>query len=178
MRRGKNTMASLKDLSPGKNAPEEVNVVVEIPQGSSIKYEVDEESGAVFADRFLHTAMYYPFNYGFIPGTRADDGDPVDILVISQQPVAPGTVIKAQPIGMLDMEDEAGQDEKIVAVPLTKIDPEYGTVSDISQLPQSLKDKIRHFFEHYKDLEKGKWVKVKNWQDREQAKQAIKKTLL
>lgn len=121
-------MAGLKDLPSGKNLPKEVNVVIEIPQDSNIKYEIDEETGAIFVDRFLHTAMTYPFNYGFIPGTKADDGDPVDVLVISKCPVAPGTVIIAKPIGMLDMEDEAGQDEKVVAVPRERVDPECGVL--------------------------------------------------
>ncbi|MBU0708742.1 inorganic diphosphatase [Patescibacteria group bacterium] len=170
-------MASLKDLPAGKNAPDEVNVVIEIPQESNIKYEIDEETGAMFVDRFLHTAMNYPFNYGFIPSTKADDGDPVDVLVISKFPVAPGTVIIAQPIGMLNMEDEAGQDEKIVAVPRKKVDPEYGALSDISELPESIKNKIKHFFEHYKDLEEGKWVKVREWESKEKALEVITKSL-
>lgn len=170
-------MANLKDLPAGEKAPQEVNVVVEIPQGSSIKYEVDEESGAVFVDRFLHTAMFYPFNYGFVPSTLADDGDPIDILVISQHPVAPGTVIVAKPIGMLDMEDEAGQDEKVVAVPREKVDPQYGLIEEIEELPSSIKKQIEHFFEHYKDLEKEKWVKIKDWQDKKVAQEAISKAL-
>ncbi|MBU1110012.1 inorganic diphosphatase [Patescibacteria group bacterium] len=171
-------MSSLKDLPAGKNAPQEVNIVIEIPQGSSIKYEIDEETGAIFVDRFLHTAMYYPFNYGFIPNTKADDGDPLDVLVVSKHPVAPGSVIIAKPIGMLDMEDEAGQDEKIVAVPREKVDPEYGIIESIDELPSSIKNKIAHFFEHYKDLEKDKWVKVREWQDKKTALEVIKKSIL
>ncbi|OQX51419.1 inorganic pyrophosphatase [candidate division CPR3 bacterium 4484_211] len=171
-------MANLKDLSPGKNAPNEVNVVIEIPQDSSIKYEVDEESGAIFVDRFLHTAMNYPFNYGFIPQTKAQDGDPMDVLVISKYPAAPGTVITACPVGMLNMEDEAGQDEKIVAVPRKKVDPEYGAIADINDLPEIIKRKIVHFFEHYKDLEEGKWVKVKGWKSKEEAIKLIQHSLL
>ena len=112
-------------LSPGKKVPKDIFVVIEIPAGSSVKYEVDKESGAVFVDRFLFTAMHYPFNYGFMPGTLADDGDPVDVLVISEQPVVPGSVIRARPIGMLVMEDEAGKDEKVMAVPISKLDPTY-----------------------------------------------------
>ncbi len=163
----------LKNLPAGKNPPEVINVVIEIPAGSNIKYEVDEDSGAIFVDRFLYTAMNYPFNYGFIPSTAAEDGDPVDVLVLSWHPVAPGTVFKAQPIGLLEMEDEEGIDTKIVAVPVAKVDPVFGNYTDVDQLPQIYKDQIKHFFEHYKDLEPGKWVKIKNWQSANTARQAI-----
>ncbi|NPA13264.1 MAG: inorganic diphosphatase [Aquificae bacterium] len=161
----------------GKNPPEEINVVVEIPQGSSIKYEVDKESGAVFVDRFLYTAMYYPFNYGFIPNTLADDGDPTDVLVISSQPVAVGSVIKSRPIGMLEMEDEDGIDTKIIAVPVSKLDKTFDNIKDITDLPQALLDKIKHFFEHYKELEPGKWVKVKDFKGVEEAKKDIQTSI-
>ncbi len=164
-------------LSPGKDVPEDIFVVVEIPQGSSVKYEVDKESGAVFVDRFLFTPMHYPANYGFIPGTLADDGDPVDVLVVSPQPVAPGSVIRARPIGMLIMEDESGKDEKVVAVPVTKLDKTLENVKDVSGLPEILRQKIKHFFEHYKDLEPGKWVKVQDWKGADEAKEYIKGTL-
>jgi len=167
----------MNKLSPGKNPPELVNVVVEIPQDGSIKYEVDKESGYIFVDRFLYTAFCYPFNYGFIPQTKADDGDPVDVLVISSKAVAPGTVIPVTPIGMLEMNDEEGGDEKIIAVPTKKVDPHYGTWTDISNVPESLKDKIKHFFEHYKELEPDKWVKIKDWKPKKTALETIKKAL-
>ena len=163
----------IKDLKPGKNPPSDVYVVVEIPMGSNVKYEVDKESGLVFVDRFLYTAMYYPFNYGFIPGTLEEDGDPVDVLVISAQPCSPGTVIRVRPIGMLEMEDEEGPDAKVIAVPVEKIDPSYSAVKDVGDLPDALKERIKHFFEHYKELEPGKWVKVTGWRSREEAEKRI-----
>ncbi len=166
------------NLSAGKNPPEQINVFVEIPQDSSIKYELDKESGVIFVDRFLYTAFSYPFNYGFVPNTKAEDGDPVDVLVASSKSVAPGTVIPCQPIGMLEMEDEEGIDTKIIAVPTKKIDPYYGVWQDISDLPQSLKDKIKHFFEHYKELEPGKWVKIKNWKGKADAMADITKAMV
>ncbi len=163
----------MNKLSPGKNPPGEVNVVVEIPEGGSIKYELDKESGYIFVDRFLYTAFSYPFNYGFIPGTKAGDGDPVDVLVISSKSVAPGTVIPSVPIGMLEMEDEEGGDEKIIAVPSKKVDPYYGVWTDMNDVPQAVKDKIKHFFEHYKELEPGKWVKIKEWKPKSVARATI-----
>jgi inorganic pyrophosphatase len=167
----------MHNLSPGKNPPEEINVYVEIPQDSSIKYELDKESGVIFVDRFLFTAFSYPFNYGFIPGTMAQDGDPTDVLVLSSKTVAPGTVIPSVPIGMLEMEDEAGIDTKILAVPQVKIDPYYGTWKSLEDVPQSIKDKIKHFFEHYKELEPNKWVKLKDWKDKQSALEDIRKSL-
>lgn len=164
-------------LSPGKNPPSQINVFVEIPQGGDIKYEVDRDTGIVFVDRFLYTAFSYPFNYGFVPGTKADDGDPVDVLVLSAKSVAPGTVIPATPIGMLEMEDEEGIDTKILAVPTVKVDPYYGAWKDIADVPHAIKDKIRHFFEHYKELEPGKWVKIREWKNREAALSDIAKAL-
>ncbi len=165
-------------ISAGKNPPEEINVVIEIPAGSAVKYELDKESGAIFVDRFLYTAMVYPFNYGFIPGTKADDGDPVDVLVMSNLPVVPGAVIRARPIGVLIMEDESGRDEKILAVPVKKLDPSFESIKSVEDLPEALKAKIKHFFEHYKELEPGKWVKVTGWEGPEKAKEIIKKALL
>jgi len=164
-------------LSAGKNIPDEVNVVVEIPQGSSVKYELDKESGAIFVDRFNHTAMFYPFNYGFIPQTKAEDGDPVDVLVISTYPVVPGAVIAVRPIGMLEMEDEAGIDTKIIAVPTKKVDPFYENVNDIANLSDKVKNMIKHFFDHYKELEAGKWVKTKDFLNKNKAFEAIKKAI-
>lgn len=164
-------------LSAGKNPPEEVNVFVEIPQGSSIKYEMDKDSGVVMVDRFAYTAMFYPFNYGFVPQTGAEDGDPVDVLVIATYPVAPGTVIPARPIGMLEMEDEEGIDTKILAVPTAKVDPFYASVQDISDLDEATKKKIKHFFDHYKELEPKKWVKTRNFLPATSALEAIKKAM-
>ncbi len=167
----------LSKIPAGKNPPEDIFVVIEIPQGSSIKYEVDKESGAVFVDRFLFTAMYYPFNYGFIPNTLAEDGDPTDVLVISSQPVVPGSVIRSRPIGMLEMEDEEGVDTKVIAVPVSKLDLTFEDIKDITDLPQATLDKIKHFFEHYKELEKGKWVKVREFKSVDVALESIKKDL-
>lgn len=165
----------MKNLSSGKNPPSQINVFVEIPQGSDIKYELDKDSGVVFVDRFLYTAFSYPFNYGFMPGTMGEDGDPLDILVLSSKSVATGTVIPSVPIAMLEMEDEEGIDTKIIAVPTAKVDPLYGTWDSASDIPQAIKDKIKHFFEHYKELEPGKWVKIKDWKSKEDAHEAIKK---
>jgi inorganic pyrophosphatase len=164
-------------LTAGDNAPEEINVFVEIPQGSSIKYEVDKDSGLLFVDRFLHTAMSYPFNYGFIPQTDAEDGDAVDVLLVSSMPVTPGSVVRARPIGMLEMEDEGGMDNKILAVPIKKIDPDYVDIEDIGDISEHTKNKIRHFFENMKSLEKGKWVKLKNFLGKEAAMEEIRKCM-
>jgi inorganic pyrophosphatase len=168
---------NISKLSAGKNVPEEINVFVEIPQGSSIKYELDKDSGIVMVDRFSYTAMFYPFNYGFIPGTSAEDGDPVDVLVISTYPVHPGTIIPVRPIGMLEMEDEEGIDTKILAVPTVKVDPFYKNVKDITDIDEVTKKKVQHFFNHYKELEPGKWVKTKNFLGKEKALESIKKAI-
>lgn len=161
-------------LSVGKNPPQEVNVVIEIPQGSPIKYELDKESGFMKVDRFAFTTMVYPFNYGFIPNTHAEDGDPVDVLVISTYPVQPGCYISVRPIGMLEMEDEAGIDTKILAVPVEKVDPFFAHIKDIGDLNEIEKKKIQHFFNHYKELEVGKWVKTKNFLGKDKAYESIK----
>ncbi len=168
---------NIKKIALGKNPPEEINVLVEIPQGSSIKYELDKDSGVIIVDRFAYTAMFYPFNYGFVPNTYAEDGDPVDVLVISSYPVAPGTVIPCRPIGMLEMEDEAGIDTKILAVPTIKVDPFYSNINDVNDLNEAIKNKIQHFFNHYKELEPGKWVKTRNFLGKEKAYQSIKKAI-
>lgn len=165
---------NLSKLTSGKNPPEEINVLIEIPQGSAIKYEMDKVSGFIMVDRFNYTAMSYPFNYGFIPGTSAEDGDPVDVLVISSYAVSPGTVIAARPIGMLEMEDEEGIDTKIIAVPTKKVDPFYSGLEDINNLDEMTKKKIQHFFNHYKELEPGKWVKTRNFLNKEKALEAVK----
>lgn len=168
---------NLSKLSAGKNPPEEVNVFVEIPQGSSIKYEFDKESGVVMVDRFGYTAMFYPFNYGFVPQTHAEDGDPVDVLVISTYAVATGTVIPSRPIGMLEMEDEEGIDTKIIAVPTKKVDPFFANIEDITDLDEATLKKIKHFFDHYKELEPKKWVKTRNFLPKTKALEAIKNAM-
>jgi inorganic pyrophosphatase len=152
---------NLDAVPVGPNPPWDLNVVIEIPQGGlPVKYEMDKDSGALFVDRFLHTAMYYPGNYGFVPHTLADDGDPCDVVVINPTPVVPGCVIRARPIGALLMEDEAGRDEKILAVPVDKLNPFYSDIASYRQLPPILIEQIEHFFSRYKDLEKGKMSKV------------------
>jgi len=170
-------MALIDNLKAGKNPPDEINVVVEIPRGSNIKYEIDDESGALFVDRKLFTAMFYPCNYGFVPQTREKDGDPVDVLVLGNDPVAPSSVIRANPVGVLITTDEEGEDSKIVAVPISKVDPSFADVRDIDAIPLHMRDQIKHFFEHYKELEKGKYVKVKSWENRESAKKKISEAL-
>lgn len=168
----------IKKIKAGKNPEKgEINVLVEIPQGGNVKYEIDKESGAIMVDRFLYTAMNYPFNYGFVPNTLSGDGDPSDIVVLSEHPVMPGMVIACQVIGMLEMEDEEGTDTKILAVPTKKIDPLYGTFTDITDVPDATKNKIRHFFENYKTLEPGKWVKLKDWKDKKTAIADIKQAV-
>jgi len=165
-------------LSAGKNPPDQVNVFIEIPQNGNIKYELDKETGVIMVDRYLYTAFSYPFNYGFVPQTHAEDGDPIDVIVLSDRAVVPGCVIAATPIAMLEMEDEEGIDTKIVAVPTKKIDPFFGTYTDVTDIPEAIKNKIKHFFEHYKELEPDKWVKIKDWKNAGEAKKAIKASLL
>lgn len=167
----------ISKLTAGEKSPDQVNVFIEIPQGSSVKYELDKDTGIIFVDRFSFTEMSYPFNYGFVPGTVAEDGDPTDVLVLSSQPVVPGVVITVNPIGMLEMEDEAGIDTKILAVPIAKVDPFYAKIKDIQDLDDATKNKIKHFFNHYKELEPGKWVKTKDFLGRAQALEAIKKSM-
>ena len=166
-------MTLIDALKAGKNPPDEINVVVEIPKGSNIKYEIDDETGAVFVDRKLFTAMYYPCNYGFVPQTKEKDGDPVDVLVLGNDPFVPSSVIRANPVGVLITADEEGEDAKVVAVPVAKVDPSFSEVKDIISVPQYIQDQIKHFFEHYKELEKGKYVKVKGWENKESAKKKI-----
>jgi len=156
----------LKLISVGRNPPKDIHAVIEIPLGGvPVKYEFDKVSGAIFVDRFLHTAMYYPGNYGFIPHTLSDDGDPCDVIVVSQVPVVPGAVIRCRPVGALLMEDESGKDEKILAVPVDALHSYYTGVANFSDLPEVLTEQIAHFFQHYKDLEKGKWVTIVKWID-------------
>jgi len=166
---------NLEKLSIGKNPPDIINVVIEIPQGAApIKYEIDKDSGALMVDRFMSTAMFYPANYGFVPHTLSGDGDPCDVLVVTHIPVAPTSVISCRPIGVLLMKDESGQDEKIIAVPTEKINPFTAHVKTCADLPPILLEQIEHFFKHYKDLEKGKWVEIIRWGDTEEAKILIR----
>lgn len=165
---------NLEKISVGDNVPEEINVIIEISMGSDpVKYEFDKESGAIFVDRFMQVSMSYPCNYGFVPHTLSGDGDPIDVLVITDYPIIPGAVVKARPIGVIIMEDESGMDEKIIAVPTAKLDVSRKDIKSIYDLSEILKNRINHFFERYKDLEKGKWVKIIGWGDESQAKTLI-----
>lgn len=165
---------ALKDVPSGTDLPNDFNVIIEISMHSEpIKYEVDKDSGAIFVDRFMSTAMHYPCNYGYIPHTIAGDGDPVDVLVMSQFALPPGVVMRCRPVGLLRMTDEAGEDSKLLAVPVDKLTPMYRHVTDPRDLPQVVLDQIAHFFEHYKDLEPGKFVKVGGWLGAEEAKREI-----
>lgn len=155
---------SLEKIEPGKDVPKDINVIIEIPtQGDPVKYEVNKETGAMFVDRFMSTAMRYPTNYGYVPKTLSEDGDPVDVLVISPVPLLTGSVIRCRPVGMLKMQDESGIDAKILAVPVSKLTPIYEHIHNIDDVCANLKRTISHFFEHYKDLEQGKWVKIEGW---------------
>ncbi len=165
-------------ISSGRNPPKDLNAIIEIPLGGPpVKYEIDKDSGALVVDRFLHTAMFYPGNYGFIPHTISADGDPCDILVASQVAVIPGSIIRCRPIGALMMEDEAGGDEKILAVPVDELHPYYSGVRSYRDLPGLMCDQIGHFFQHYKDLEKDKWVSVFHWIDVEATEELIMRSL-
>lgn len=164
---------NLKTIKPGKNPPKDINVVIEIPEGCMVKYEMDKESEIIFVDRFVRTTMGYPANYGFVPNTKSGDGDPVDVMVLCSQPLHPGTMINVTPIGLLEMEDESGIDAKVIAVPSEKSDPFWGTLKNVTDIPEPVKQKIRHFFEHYKELEPGKWVKLKEWKDKTIAEKEI-----
>ena len=165
---------SLNNVTPGAKAPEQFNVIIEIPANADpVKYEVDKESGALFVDRFMGTAMHYPCNYGFIPQTLAADGDPVDVLVITPFPLVAGSVVTCRAIGMLNMTDEAGGDAKLLALPTEKLLPSHAHITKLEDLNELVLKQIQHFFEHYKDLEKGKWVKVEGWLDATAAKTEI-----
>ena len=164
----------IKNIKTGKDVPNVVNVIVENPANAlPVKYELDKESGALFVDRFLATPMHYPLNYGFVPNTLSGDGDPIDVLVLSEYPVTYGAVIPCKPIGVLLMEDEKGEDEKVLAVPSEKMNSEYSKYNEINDIPEVTLKKVEHFFEHYKDLEKGKWVKVSGYKDSKEAKNKI-----
>ncbi|CUA96613.1 inorganic diphosphatase [Pannonibacter indicus] len=158
----------------GKNPPEDINVIIEVPVGGEpIKYEMDKAAGAMYVDRFLYTPMRYPGNYGFVPHTLCGDGDPIDVMVINQRPILPGAIMSCRPIGVLLMEDESGQDEKIIAVPSTKLTRRYENVKSVDDLPVITMEQVKHFFEHYKDLEPGKWVKITGIEGPERARQLI-----
>jgi inorganic pyrophosphatase len=161
-------------IAVGINPPEDVNVIVEVPIGGEpIKYEMDKAAGTLVVDRFLHTAMRYPGNYGFVPHTLSEDGDPIDVLVANTRPIVPGAVINVRPIGVLRMVDDAGGDEKILAVPTPKLTQRYAHVFNYTDLPKITIEQVQHFFEHYKDLEPGKWVKMHGWGDAAEAKRMI-----
>jgi inorganic pyrophosphatase len=156
---------SLMSIKSGRDVPNEINVIIEIPmRGEPVKYEVDKESGALFVDRFMTTAMFYPANYGYIPQTLSEDGDPVDVLVVTPIPLISGSVIRCRTVGMLKMTDESGVDAKLIAVPVSKLSKMYDHVQTHEDLPESLLQSLEHFFRHYKDLEAGKWVKIEGWE--------------
>ena len=167
---------NVSKIEVGEN-PSKLNVVIEIPYGSNIKYEIGKESGAVVVDRVMYSAMFYPANYGFVPNTLSDDGDPADVLVLNEYPLQAGSVIKARLIGVLIMEDESGIDEKLIAVPISKIDPRYDNIKSLADFPQITLDSIKNFFETYKMLYPNKWVKVKEFQDLESAKAILDKAI-
>ena len=168
----------LDAIAIGKNPPDDINVIVEVAIGGEpIKYEMDKDAGTLVVDRFLYTPMRYPGNYGFVPHTLSDDGDPIDVLIANTRPIIPGAVINVRPVGVLKMEDDGGVDEKIIAVPSTKLTRRYEKVINYSDLPQITLDQIKHFFEHYKDLEPGKWVKIAGWGDAAEAKQLIQEAV-
>ncbi len=170
---------NLDKVSIGKDPPKEVNVVVEVPVGGEpIKYEMDKASGALVVDRFLYTPMRYPGNYGFIPHTLSDDGDPIDVLVANQRGVIPGAIMAVRPVGVLKMQDEAGGDEKIIAVPVPKLTRRYEHIFNYTDMPGITLQQIEHFFAHYKDLEGGKWVKVVGWGDVDEAEQMVMDSIL
>ncbi len=161
-------------IATGRNPPNDINVIIEVPVGGEpIKYEMDKASGALFVDRFLYTPMRYPGNYGFVPHTLSLDGDPIDVLICNTRAIVPGAFINCRPVGVLMMEDNAGGDEKIIAVPDTKVTKRYENIRDLKDLPEITVQQIQHFFEHYKDLEPGKWVKIDHWGDAAEARQLI-----
>ncbi|MEO1551287.1 MAG: inorganic diphosphatase [Pseudomonadota bacterium] len=168
-------------IPAGKNPPHDINVVIEIPGGAGggapVKYEIDKDSGAVFVDRIVNTPMFYPCNYGFVPNTLHADGDPTDVLVLMDFPLPPGSVIRCRPVGVLKMEDDGGMDDKLIAVPVEKVDPFQAGIQDLGDIAQKTQDRIQHFFEHYKDLEAGKWVKVIGWGDKAEAEAILQTSL-
>ncbi|MRI59171.1 MAG: inorganic diphosphatase [Epsilonproteobacteria bacterium] len=167
---------NISKIGHGEN-PDKVHALIEIPYGSNIKYEIDKDSGAIWVDRVMYSAMYYPANYGFVPNTLAADGDPADIMVLTDYPLQPGSVIKCRLIGVLVMEDESGMDEKLMAVPVSKVDPTYDNIQSIDDLPKHTLDKIKNFFETYKMLEPNKWVKVKEYKGKEEAQKILEEAI-
>ena len=164
----------ITQISAGRNPPKDLHALIEIPVGGTpVKYELDKRSGAMFVDRFLHTARFYPGNYGFIPQTLSEDGDPIDVLVIAPVAVVSGAIIRCRPVGALLMEDQAGLDEKVIAVPVDDLHPFYNDIASYLDLPQILRDQTAHFFNHYKDLEHGKWTRIGEWVDRDKAEVLI-----
>jgi inorganic pyrophosphatase len=169
---------SLKDLTPGKNIPEDFNVIIEIPaQAGMIKYEMDKDSGLLAVDRFMPTAMYYPANYGFVPNTLSGDGDPVDVLVITPAPVQAGVLMRVRAVGVLNMEDESGHDKKVLALPIKKACPQLAHIEKLEDVPEIFRRSIVHFFEQYKALEAGKWVKISGWEGVTSAKKEIEESI-
>lgn len=166
----------ISKIKLGQN-PDKINAIIEIPYGSNVKYELDKESGAICVDRVLYSAVFYPANYGFVPNTLADDGDPIDILVLNEYPFQAGCVVPCRLIGVLMMEDESGFDEKLLAVPISKIDPRYNDIKTVEDLPKATLNRIKNFFETYKLLEPGKWVKVSDFQDVQKAKELLEKAM-
>jgi inorganic pyrophosphatase len=168
----------IEAIPTGNSAPLDINVIVEVPIGGEpIKYELDKASGTLFVDRMLYTAMRYPGNYGFVPHTLSGDGDPVDVLIANSRPIAPGAVCNCTPVGVLFMQDEAGGDEKIIAVPSAKVSPLYNKIKNYTDLPELLLERIAHFFAHYKDLEAGKWVKIERWGNEAEARKIIEEAM-
>ena len=168
----------LDSITIGDDPPNDFNVIVEVPVGGHpIKYELDKESGALFVDRFLYTPMTYPGNYGFVPHTLSEDGDPIDVLVANTRPVFPGCVMNCRPIGALVMEDDSGRDEKIIAVPTSRLTKRYDAIENWYDLPQITADQIQHFFEHYKDLEPGKWVRIEDWINADGARTLVQEAI-
>ncbi|WP_428609407.1 inorganic diphosphatase [Sedimenticola sp.] len=169
---------NLDRVTSGSDVPNEINVIIEIPaQSDPVKYELDKETGAMFVDRFMSTSMRYPCNYGYVPHTLSADGDPVDVLVVTRYPLIPGSVIKCRPIGVLKMADEAGDDAKVLAVPIDKLSKRYRKVESFRDISEDTLNQIAHFFEHYKDLEEGKWVRVQGWGGVDEAKQEIQDSI-
>ena len=169
---------SYNKVAAGENPPQDINVIIEIAAHSApVKYEIDKDTDLITVDRFMPVSMAYPANYGYIPSTMSEDGDPLDVLVVAPTPVMPGSVVRSRPIGILNMEDEAGQDAKIIACAHPKLTVAYDDIEDIHQLPSLLRQQIEHFFENYKKLEKGKWVKIDQWADKAAALKAIEKSL-
>lgn len=168
----------LENIAIGEDAPHDINVIIEVPCGGEpIKYEMDKASGALFVDRFLYTPMRYPGNYGFVPHTLSEDGDPIDVLVCNTRPIMPGAVLNCRAIGVLVMEDDGGQDEKLIAVPSSKMSRRYVDTNDYTDLPPITREQIEHFFKHYKDLEPGKWVNIQHWGDAAEARELLQQAI-